>query len=67
MSRNRRAGVEDRWNKTVRDEHDRPRKVASAKHGQGKQWLARWVDAEGREQSKTFDRKGEAKLARTPR
>jgi integrase len=60
-NRNRRAGVEDRWHKTIRDEHDQPRKVPSAKHGQGKQWLARWVDDEGREQSKTFVRKGEAK------
>jgi integrase len=60
-NRSRRAGVEDRWHKTIRDEHDQPRKVPSAKHGQGKQWLARWVDDEGREQSKTFVRKGEAK------
>ncbi len=27
---------------------------------EGKRWLARWVDAEGREQSKTFNRKGDA-------
>ena len=61
MKRGKRAGVEDRWYKVIRDEHDQPRKVPSAKHGQGKQWLARWVDDEGREQSKTFTRKGEAK------
>ena len=59
-NRSRRAGVEDRWTKTVKDENGKSTKVPSAKHGQGRRWLARWVDTEGREQSKTFDRKGEA-------
>jgi integrase len=61
VRRNRRAGVEDRWYKVIRDERGQPHKVPSAKYGQGKQWLARWVDDEGREQSKTFARKGEAR------
>jgi integrase len=30
------------------------------RHGQGKRWLARWVDHDGQERSKAFDRKGEA-------
>jgi integrase len=34
--------------------------VASARHGRGKRWLARWVDQEGNERSKAFDRKTEA-------
>lgn len=61
MSRNQRAGVEDRWTKVIKDENGKPARVPSAKHGEGKRWLARWVDTEGREQSKTFDRKGDAK------
>ena len=60
VTRTQRAGVEDRWTKIAKDENGKPTRVASAKHGQGKRWLARWVDGEGREQSKTFDRKGEA-------
>jgi integrase len=59
-TRSSRAGVEDRWTKTVKDENGKPVKVPSAKDGQGKRWLARWVDDDAREQSKTFDRKGEA-------
>ena len=59
-TRGRRAGVEDRWTKVVKDENGKTARVPSAKHGQGKRWLARWVDSEGREQSKTFDRKGDA-------
>jgi integrase len=59
-TRGRRAGVEDRWTKVVKDENGKSARVPSAKHGEGKRWLARWVDAEGREQSKTFGRKGDA-------
>jgi len=60
MIRNRRSGVEDRWTKLVKDADGKPVRVPSAKAGQGKRWLARWVDTDGREQSKTFDRKGAA-------
>ena len=34
--------------------------VTTARHGQGKRWLARWVDHDGQERSKAFDRKAEA-------
>lgn len=43
MRRNRRAGVEDRWTKTVRDVHGNTQKVPSARHGHGLRWLARYV------------------------
>ena len=33
--RNRRAGVEDRWTKTVRDEHGNTQTVPSAANGKG--------------------------------
>lgn len=44
MKRNRRAGVEDRWTKTVRDEHGNTKTVPSANHGKGSRWRARYVD-----------------------
>jgi hypothetical protein len=31
--------------------------VTTTRHGQGKRWLARWVDDGGNERSKAFDRK----------
>ena len=34
--------------------------VTTARHGQGKRWMARWVDHDGNERSKAFDRKAEA-------
>jgi integrase len=60
-TRNHRTGVEDRWHKTIRDEHGNETKVRSAKYGRGLRWQARWVDDAGREQSKSFDAKGKAK------
>jgi len=60
MKRNRRAGVEDRWTKTVRDEHGNTQKVPSARNGKGKRWMARYVDDEGSERAKAFDRKADA-------
>ena len=62
MKRNRRAGVEDRWTKTVRDEDGNTQKVPSARHGKGLRWMARFVDNEGREQTKSFDRKVDAQM-----
>jgi integrase len=60
MKRNRRAGVEDRWTKTVRDEQGNKKKVNSARYGMGLRWLARYVDDEGHERAKAFDRKADA-------
>ncbi|MBY0288122.1 MAG: site-specific integrase [Mycobacteriaceae bacterium] len=60
VRRNRRAGVEDRWTKTVRDEHGNSQKVASVRHGKGLRWLARYVDDSGLERSKAFNRKSDA-------
>lgn len=62
--RNRRAGVEDRWTKTVRakqaDGTTTAETVPSANHGRGKRWRARYVDADGREIAKGFARKIDA-------
>ena len=41
MRRNRRAGVEDRWFKTVRDAQGNTTKVPTSRHGKGMRWLAR--------------------------
>ena len=50
--RNRRAGVEDRWR--------RADGAPSARAGKGRRWLARYVDDEGRENSRSFDRRVDA-------
>lgn len=34
--------------------------VCTARHGQGKRWLARWVDHDRQERSKSFDRRADA-------
>jgi integrase len=60
MKRNRRAGVEDRWNKTIRDEQGNTVTVPSARHGTGLRWLARFVDDQGKERSRAFGRKTDA-------
>jgi integrase len=58
--RNRRAGVADRWKKTVRDADGTTRTVPSAEHGRGMRWRARYVDDTSREHSKGFARKADA-------
>ena len=52
MRRNRRAGVEDRWTKTVRDEDGNTQKVPSTGHGKGLRWRARYVGPDGKERAK---------------
>ncbi|MGV0732854.1 tyrosine-type recombinase/integrase [Mycolicibacter sinensis] len=59
MRRNRRAGVEDRWTKTVRVDGE-SRTAPSSRHGKGLRWLARYVDDAGREHTKSFARKVDA-------
>ncbi|MBZ4620981.1 site-specific integrase [Mycobacterium avium subsp. hominissuis] len=58
--RNRRAGVEDRWTKTVRDSEGNLKTEPSAADGKGKRWRARYVDGDGREVAKGFGRKADA-------
>jgi integrase len=60
MRRNRRAGVEDRWTKAVRDADGNIQTVPSAAHGRGMRWRARYVDDQGRENCKRFARKVDA-------
>lgn len=60
MKRNRRAGVADRWHKTIYDADGTARTVPSAAYGKGKRWRARYVDDTGREYTKLFGRKTDA-------
>lgn len=60
MKRSRRAGVEDRWHKTIRDEYGNTCRVPSANYGKGAHWRARYVDDQGREHAKGFGRKTDA-------
>src|SRR5262249_15677272 len=60
MKRNRRAGVEDRWSRTVRDPDGTTGSVPSDRHGKGLRWLVRHVDDHGREYTKSFAQKGKA-------
>ncbi len=60
MKRNRRAGVEDRWNKTVRQSDGTTTTVPSANDGKGSRWRARYVDDKGREHVQAFRRKVDA-------
>ncbi|WP_306364389.1 site-specific integrase [Nocardia sp. CC227C] len=62
--RNRRAGVEDRWYKTVTtkaaDGSATRERVESANHGCSKRWRGRYVDDHGQEHAKSFARKVDA-------
>lgn len=60
MNRNRRAGVEDLWTKTIRVENGNTQSVPSARHGKGKRWRARYVDDRGCEHAQSFARKADA-------
>lgn len=60
--RNPRAGVDDRWYKTVIEidpaTGEKTRKKAKAKRfGHGKRWQARYVDPNGKERCRSFDTK----------
>ena len=58
--RNRRAGIEDRWTRTVRLPDGTTKNEPSASHGKGSRWRARYVDDDGREHAKGFARKADA-------
>jgi integrase len=49
------AYVEDRWEKVVGGQ-----RIRTDRYGAGNRWRARYVDADGRERSRTFARKGDA-------
>jgi len=49
MTRNQRAGIEDRWRKTLHVD-GKAQTVPSANAGKGSRWRARYIDGQGREQ-----------------
>ncbi len=58
--RRRRAGVEDRWHKSVVDADGNSRAERSANYGKGSRWRARYVDDQGREHARGFGTKAAA-------
>jgi hypothetical protein len=52
QKRNRRSGVEDRWRRS----DGKP----TSRAGKGKRWMARFVDDQGRENAKSFDKRVDA-------
>jgi integrase len=52
LRRNRRAGVEDRWRRSDGS--------PTARAGKGRRWLGRYVDDQGRENTRSFERKIDA-------
>lgn len=60
MTRNQRAGIDDRWHKRVKQDDGTMTTERSAVYGKVKRWRVRWVDASGKENTKVFDRKPDA-------
>jgi integrase len=60
QKRNRRSGVEDRWTKSIRDADGNVQAAPSANYGKGMRWRARFVDDDGHERAKGFQRKSDA-------
>jgi integrase len=60
MRRKPRAGVEDRWTRTVHNSDGTSHTEHSAIYGKGSRWRARYVDDQGREHAKGFARKSDA-------
>ncbi|BBX00809.1 site-specific integrase [Mycolicibacterium moriokaense] len=59
--RNQRAGIDDRWTRRAKDpKTGKTITVDSPLKGKVTRWRARWVDAEGREHSKSFKIKADA-------
>jgi integrase len=54
ITRNPRAGIDDRWHRRVKGPDGVIRKERSAVYGQVARWRVRWVDDTGREHSKVF-------------
>lgn len=59
-TRKMRAGVEDRWTRTVRQPDGTTKTEQSAAYGKGSRWRARYVGDDSREREKLFARKADA-------
>ncbi len=54
VTRNPRAGIDDRWHKQVKGPDGTMRKERSAVYGKVARWRVRWVDETGEEHTKVF-------------
>jgi len=60
ITRNERAGIDDRWHKRVKGQDGAMRTERSAVYGKVSRWRVRWVDSTGAERTKSFQRKPDA-------
>jgi integrase len=60
ITRNERAGIDDRWHKRVKEPNGTMRTERSAVYGKVSRWRVRWVDSTGAERTKSFQRKPDA-------
>jgi integrase len=60
VTRNPRAGIDDRWHKRVKGPGGGMRKERSALYGKVSRWRVRWVDDTGHEHTKVFQHKDSA-------
>ncbi|BBY31498.1 tyrosine-type recombinase/integrase [Mycolicibacterium sediminis] len=60
ITRNERAGIDDRWHKRVKAPDGTTRTERSAVYGKVSRWRVRWVDSTGSERTKSFQRKPDA-------
>lgn len=60
VTRNPRAGIDDRWHKRVKGPDGKIRKERSAVYGNVTRWRVRWVDDTGQEHTKVFPHKDAA-------
>ncbi|MCV7227842.1 tyrosine-type recombinase/integrase [Mycolicibacterium komossense] len=60
ITRNERAGIDDRWHKRVKGSDGKMRTERSAVYGKVSRWRVRWVDNAGAEHTKSFQRKPDA-------
>lgn len=60
ITRHQRAGIDDRWHKKVKGADGKVRKERSAVYGKVTRWRVRWVDDNGTEHTKVFERRPDA-------
>jgi integrase len=60
LTRNQRAGIDDRWHKRVKGPDGKMRTERSAVYGEVTRWRVRWVDDSNHEHTKVFARKPDA-------
>jgi integrase len=63
-TRHPRVGIDDRWHKRVKGPDGKMQNERSAVYGAVTRWRVRWVDENGVEHTKVFDRKPDAQIYR---